>query len=109
MLCFVLINRVPLNLLHVRITFLAGLKVYAMAQLVGSEVRSLCNSCSFSSFHSGLFMTHKGKQPSKTSLPHNMQSLHLPVLANNCIFFGGEMTENLNMLLVFRSCCERFF
>ena len=27
MLCFVLINRVPLNLLRVRITFPAGLKV----------------------------------------------------------------------------------
>ena len=63
--------------------------------------------------HSVLFILdfswHKGKQPSKTSLHHNMQSLHLPVLANNCIFFGGEMTENLNMLLVFSSCCERFF
>ena len=50
MLCFVLINRVPLNLLHVRITFLAGLKVHAMAQLVGSEVGPLCNSRSFHSF-----------------------------------------------------------
>ena len=55
------------------------------------------------------FHDTKQKQPSKTSLPHNTQSLHLPVLANNCICFGGEMTENFNVLLVFSSGCKRFF